>query len=539
MQTINTNLAALMVQRNLEKSQNSLLTSLQRLSSGLRINSAMDDPAGLAIADRMGAKIRGMTQARRNANDAISMAQTGEGAITQQIDILQRIRELAVQSINGSNSNADRQAMNAEVMQLVAELDRIAQTSEFNGQKLFDGNASNTAYQIGPNAGNTLSINAPNLRTHQYGSYLLGSGAGSGILSWSHALTGTDRYFDGTSGTVNVASGAILSAGSLNINGAQVSLLNTDMASTIAAKINHSAAGVQASARTEAMLSLGSGHYDLMVGSKSSAFTAVHFNINDDNQNGQIDHDEYAAAINAFNAKSSKTGVLAQLQAFSTTAGETSYGIQLLNEEGNNIVLASDAAATNGFGGGVSIWNYDPLSSSGSIQRRIESVLNIPSSGSVSFAGQVRLSDSHAFSISSDSTLETRNGVIYNGANNGALLPNALIHSILSAVDKLDVSSVNKAIQALSMSDQAMETLNTERSKLGAFQNRMGFTMAYLDNSIETTSAARSRIMDADFAAETASLVRSQILIQAGTAMLTIANAMPNQVLSLLKTIGR
>jgi flagellin len=274
-QALNTNMAALMVQRQLDKSQHSMLKSMQRLSSGLRINSAKDDPAGLAIAERMSAKIRGMNQARRNANDAISMAQTNEGSLSQQIDILQRIRELAVQSINGSLRDSDRQAIQIEAAQLISALDQLAQSSDQNNQTYSHGARSRNIYQIGPNAGDVIELSATN---------------------W---------------------------------------LENT--------------------------------------------------------------------------------------------------------------------------------------------------------------------------------------------------------RSIL----QLDLSSAAKAQQALAMSDEVMQGLNTERSKLGAFQNRLEFTLAYLDNSIANSSAARSRIMDADFAAETASLARSQILIQAGMAMLTIANSMPNLVLSLLKTPRR
>ncbi|STQ90991.1 flagellin N-terminal helical domain-containing protein [Iodobacter fluviatilis] len=538
MQIINTNVAALMVQRNLEKTQTALNTSLQRLSSGLRINSAKDDPAGLLISERMSAKIRGLTQAKRNASDAISMAQTGEGALTQLIDILQRIRELAVQSANASNSASDRRAMNTEVTQLVDELGRIAQDTEFNSQKLFDGSSSLMSYQIGPNAGNTLSTRLTNLRTDQYGAYTIGSRT----PAWSEASTGTLNYTDGMAGTISTVSGAVFSSGTLQLNGHSIRLNEADSARTIAAKINLANTGVIASARTETILSLGSGSYALTVASKSNNFSAVNFNVVDENNNGVIDRDEYASAISAFNAKSSKTGVLAQLIDFKNASGNAAWGIKLNNSDGNHIVLASNSGAASGFGGTVSVWNNDPATSLGNSPRMTESLLgsppyNLSSSGSISFAGQVALNSNTAYSLQTDSTLSIRNGVFYNGGSSGTLPPANILSPRLSAVSSMDVSTVHNATMAMIIADKALDTLNQQRSSLGAFQNRIAFTIAYIDNSIETTSAARSRIRDADMAAEIAAFTRSQILMQVGNAMLAAANAVPNLILSLLKSL--
>ncbi|SDZ76021.1 flagellin [Desulfuromusa kysingii] len=156
--TINTNVASLNAQRNLSSSQSDLNTSMERLSSGLRINSAKDDAAGLAISDRMTSQIRGLTQAARNANDGISLAQTAEGALQESTNILQRMRELAVQSANDTNSDSDRASLNDEVIQLKAELDRIAETTEFNGKAVIDGTMSNATFQVGANAGTNQTI---------------------------------------------------------------------------------------------------------------------------------------------------------------------------------------------------------------------------------------------------------------------------------------------------------------------------------------------------------------------------------------------
>ena len=176
-QVINTNIQSLNAQRNLNTSQTSLATSLQRLSSGLRINSAKDDAAGLSIAARFTSQIRGLDQARRNANDGISLAQTAEGALSGSQDILQRMRELAVQSANETNSASDRAALQGEVANLSAELDRIAQTTQFNGRNLLDGTFTYAQFQVGANANQTITATSANFRTNNFGSYRMGAQA--------------------------------------------------------------------------------------------------------------------------------------------------------------------------------------------------------------------------------------------------------------------------------------------------------------------------------------------------------------------------
>src|SRR5574343_251140 len=201
--TINTNVASLTAQRNLGMSQSSLNTAIQRLSSGLRINSAKDDAAGLAISERFTSQIRGLNQAVRNANDGISLAQTAEGALKASGDILQRVRELAVQSANASNSAGDRQALQQEVGQLVAELDRISQTTEFNGQKLLDGTFGTQQFQVGANANQTIVAATANLRTSVYGNNQNLSSAGAGV---SAAAAATSVPANGvTSGAVSIS----------------------------------------------------------------------------------------------------------------------------------------------------------------------------------------------------------------------------------------------------------------------------------------------------------------------------------------------
>jgi flagellin len=192
--TINTNIAALNAQRNLGKTQSMLNKSLQRLSSGLRINSAKDDAAGLAIGTRMGAQVRGLNQAIRNANDGISLAQTAEGALQETTNLLQRIRELAVQSANDTNTASDRASMQAEVSQLLQELGRVAETTQFNGKSLLDGTFTSAQFQVGANANQTISMGVNSAKTSDLGSYQ----ANGAVAVTTDALIGGDLSINGT-----------------------------------------------------------------------------------------------------------------------------------------------------------------------------------------------------------------------------------------------------------------------------------------------------------------------------------------------------
>ncbi|UXY15330.1 flagellin [Chitiniphilus purpureus] len=537
MQVINTNITSLNAQRNLGTSQGDLQQSLQRLSSGLRINSAKDDAAGLAIAQRMTSQVRGSEQAQRNANDGISLAQTAEGALGQMTDILQRVRELAVQAGNATNTDSDRLAINAEVSQLTSELDRFAQTTQFNGQKLFDGSFTAATYQVGANANETITATTANLRTNQYGSYQVGAGTGTGALSISNVVTGAGTYAPGGSGTVNANGVAVSNSGTFSINGISISVTGTDMARDIAAKINQANTGVKASARTESVMTLGSGTFTLAVASKSNTFQSVTFNVADSNSNGQIDGDEYSQAITAFNAKSSQTGVTAQLSVFQDSGGATRYGLKLVAEDGANIALSSASGIASGFGGAMSVWNYDTANSTGANQYLASAaVFSAGASGSATFAGQVVLNSATSFSVTTSGAAFT-SGVLFSaaGSTNAVFASGSSYQADLKTVEKLDVSSVEKATQALRIVDDALTTVGEQRAKFGALQSRFAATIANLATGSENMSAARSRIQDADFAKETASLTRGQILQQAGTAMLAQANQLPQQVLSLLQ----
>ncbi len=490
-QVINTNVQSLNAQRNLNTSAGSLATSLQRLSSGLRINSAKDDAAGLAISERFTAQIRGLDQARRNANDGISLAQTAEGALQSSGDILQRIRELAVQSSNATNSASDRQALNAEVNQLTAELDRIAKTTEFNGSKLLDGSFGTATFQVGANAGQSISATTANFSTSQYGNYRVGSKVATDAGAKGDLTAGStaNAIASNAAATSRVAGGAITISGATG--SASVTIAAGASAKKAAEQINGETGttGVKASAKTEIDVTAMAANtsYKFDVTSDNSTAVTVSFTLG-----AAVDKDGLASAVNAFNDVASKTGVTARVN-------DAGTGITLLNANGENITIANAASgsATATVGG---------TSTAG---------------GATAVAtGQLVLDSEKSFSIAAANTTDFFTATAAAGQ--------------LQKVSDLDVSSVDAAQRTLAMVDSALAAVNGQRAKFGALQSRFETTIANLQTSTENLSASRSRIRDADFASETANLTRAQILQQAGTAMLSQANALPQNVLSLL-----
>ena len=480
-QVINTNIMSLNSQRNLNSSQSALQTSLQRLSSGLRINSAKDDAAGLAISERFTSQIRGLDQAIRNANDGISLAQTAEGALSESGNILQRIRELSVQSANATNSASDRQALQAEVSQLVSELDRIASSTEFNGQKLLDGTFGTAIFQVGANANQTIQATTGNFRTSNFGNYRV-EGAGPS--------TGNEARINGEMLTVT---------GSLGSETIEVAPADSarQVAEMVASKSNDT--GVTAFALTEENVTFdAAGAYIVELASDNAESAKVAFTIS-----GTEGSDSLSGAITAFNDVSSKTGVTARIS-------ENGGSIVLRNSTGNNINISEAAANTNSghmMVGATSIRSGEEAAGGGDLSKAV-------------VTGQVTFDSDKSFSVVGDA---------------GETVTNATEASMLNSVNNMDVSSVDAANLALATVDAALNTVSNQRAKFGAIQSRFGSTIANLATNSENLSAARSRIRDADFAKETAELTRNQILQQAGTAMLAQANVAPQNVLTLLQ----
>ena len=447
---------------------------MQRLSSGLRINSARDDAAGLAISERMTSQIRGMNQAMRNANDGVSLAQTAEGALAESTNILQRVRELAVQSANATNSASDRQALQAEVGQLVAELDRMAKTTEFNGQKLLDGTFGAAQFQVGANANQTITATMANFRTAQYGDYRVSGAVSSGAAA---------ARLDGETLTVNGAVGS-----------SAITVAASSSASTVADQVNAVSGntGVSASARTQLDISFATaGNYVLDVTSDNTTARTISFNLT-----AATGNDGLSAAVNAFNQQSSKTGVTAQVN----TAGTA---VTLTNATGSNITLADTATAN-----------------AGNVTVGAGTLTADTTADTAVITGQVTFDSDKSFSVTGDAA-ET--------------VTLAAESAVLQKVSELDVTTVTNANLAIAIADQALSTINGQRAEFGALQSRFESTIANLSTNSENLSAARSRIRDADFAAETAELTRAQILQQAGLAMLSQANVLPQNALALLQ----
>jgi len=398
-QTINTNISSLTAQRNLNTSQSSLATSMQRLSSGLRVNSAKDDAAGLAIAERMNTQVRGLAVAARNANDGISLAQVAEGALGKVGDMLQRMRELAVQSSNATNSSEDRKALQAEVGQLRDEINRIAKTTAFNGAKLLDGSFTASTFQIGANSGEAITVAA------------LTDSSAAGL---SKVVYGEETITTGTAGQI-----------------------------------------------TE-LTAITAGDLSMSVGGVAYPFGEIGSARSGEERLGQI--------VEAINRRTADTGVTAFMKSNADGTYELAVRSSKLDASGNALAVTGTGftVANSGF---------------------VNTALDIPNDTSTSAAG----------------------------------------------IEELTVATVEDSWLALKQIDDALDQINGTRATLGAVQSRFENAVANIMIQAENTAAARGRIMDADFAAETANLSRAQILQQAGTAMVAQANQLPQQVLQLLQ----
>ena len=409
--TINTNIASINAQRNLTFSGQSLNTTMQRLSSGLRVNSAKDDAAGLAISERMNTQVKGLTVASRNASDGISLAQTTEGALGKIGDMLQRMRELAVQAGNATNSKGDREALQLEVKQLADEVDRVAKQTNFNGQKVLDGSFAGAVFQVGANSGDNITLGAlVDTRAEKISSISYASSAQANI---------------DTAGTASIASYMdAISAGSLTVTltpGGTTDLPALPPASSPQERL------------------------------------------------GQV--------IEAINNKSADTGVVAYL---TKQEGSEMYTVEIM----------SGKTDTNG----------NPVK--------------------VAFAG---------FSASATGILDAT------GTIGGSTTGTAGAEIDARGINDIDVGTQAGAWIGLKKIDSAIDQVNSARATLGAIQTRFETAVNNIDIQVENLAAARGRIIDADFAVETANLSRTQILQQAGTAMVAQANQIPQNVLQLLQ----
>lgn len=547
-QVINTNISSLNAQRNLNRSQGDLYVSLQRLSSGLRINSAKDDAAGLAISDRMTTQIRGLDQARRNANDGISLAQVAEGALQSSTDILQRIRELAIQAMNATNSASDRTALNNEVQQLAQELQRVAATTEFNGQKLLDGSFTGAVFQVGANSNQTITATSANFQTSAYGNYRVGALPATSQTGFGDLPKGTT----GNSNLTRLNSGdnsPITAVGTLAINTStgttEVDYPIGASAFDVAASINQAALGIRASATTQFVLGADdqgnatsafrqNSTYSFLLAidttkpaagqPPAAGFVSVSFVTGGVTGGGAVGSaDQLNSAAQAFNDAAGKTGFTAKV--VKTDRG--SFGLHIVNENGKDLRIVNTSDAT------LPVVFEDTRAIDGDAATGVASTALTASATPTTWnggdgywiSGQLTLDSETSFSVSDT------NGA----ASNGFININTPAGSILQQSKDVDVSTVDAAARTIAIVDSALTSINNQRARYGALQSRFESTIVNLQTTSENLSASRSRIRDADFAQETAQLTRNQILQQAGVAMLAQANALPNQVLSLLQ----
>ncbi|HSW62085.1 MAG TPA: flagellin [Dissulfurispiraceae bacterium] len=482
--TINTNLFSLNAQRNLNNAQSPLATAMQRLSSGLRINSAKDDAAGLAIASRFTTQIHGLNQAVRNANDGISLSQTAEGALDEVTNNLQRIRELAVQSANATNSASDRAALQAEVTQRIQEIDRVATQTQFNGTTLLDGSFSSQVFQVGANANQTISVsNIGSARTSALGQGYGSSIAGTTLIdSTGITAAGLFTIQVGSSPAIDVfsASGGAAVAGNAKalataINASGISGLQATAASTVSAAGTYAATGV--------------------AGTTASSITLNNINISVGILTG-VSATDINTTLQAITANSAATGV--------TAVANGGGGLTLTAADGRNIAIS--------FTGGT---------------------------GTTAGLADLGLSDVAAITYGSYSVTYTGTSSITVGGTAAADvkgLADGTTNATATgtAVSAIDISTVSGANAAILSMDNALTSINSSRAFLGSIQNRFESTIANLSSTVENLTASRSRIQDADYAAETANLTKALIVQQAGISILSQANTVPQSVLALL-----
>jgi flagellin len=508
---INTNTSSINARRKLTSSSNALSRSFERLSSGLRINSARDDAAGLAISNRMTAQIRGLDQAVRNSNDGISLAQTAEGALNETTNLLQRVRELAVQSASDNNNPSDRASLNEEVTQLVDEINRIASNTSFNGNKLLNGDIVNSILQVGANVGETISVRIDSAEATQLsrqmrrvsavgvdarvsmGSLALGTQIDPTTMKYTDIRTAVAD--DDALSTSNSAFSAIAKAAAIN-DAYEFTGVKAIVGKTTVGSVNGGAIqGGHTITDTIGGGDLTETDFFVLNGMKIAGFEV----LQNDSDNSLVD---------AINAVIDETGVLASLDGNSN--------LVLTAEDGRNIEITLSSGTVANVTGITGLTQVDANGNptdvfGGEITLQSNQQIDVVFGGSTNQAlGNLRLdgvagAGTAIFGVSSDFSVET-----------------------------LDISTRESSNLAIQIVDLALEQISAQRASLGAIQNRLESTINNLTTNSENLSASRSRILDADFAAETANLSRNQIIQQAGVSILAQANQQPQIALSLL-----
>ncbi len=557
--SVNTNITSLGVQKNLNKASDALSTSMSRLSSGLKINSAKDDAAGLQIANRLTSQINGLNVAVKNANDGISIAQTAEGAMQESTNILQRMRELALQSANGSNSDDDRTSLNQEFTALSGELNRISNTTTFGGKNLLDGSFQNTSFQVGSSANETISFGMGNLSASGLkGSYSSAAVTGNAMQGMAASVTGSTTTL-GETVVVGVAGSGVVPTGTekLNINGVDITLAATDITNAdVATAINTqlTAAGVTDVTVTEAtdiltitntagsvsISGADAGKFGLSTGTTSTKTdgTSIPPTAGSISVNG--------TAVTWDGAADTVDDILTQLKAVAGVgdAQITDGRLSITSKNGTEIKLADNTAgslASLGLNSGTSSVKMlaDTSLKIGTTEIKItkgsdlDAVISAINSASAGATAEKTADGKIALSGKSD--------IVISAGNTGALSDLGLVAGTSNAsetqttVGDLDILSAGNSQKSVQALDAAIQQIDSQRAALGAVQNRFDSTVANLQSIAQNSTAARGRVQDADFASETAELTKQQTLQQASTAILSQANQLPSAVLKLLQ----
>lgn len=499
---INSNINSLVAQNNLNKSQSALQTSLTRLSSGLRINSAADDAAGLAIASRFTTQINGLNQASRNANDGISLAQTTGGSLDEVTNNLQRIRELAVQSANGTNSASDRAALDSEVQQRLSEINRIATQTSFNGLNVLDGTYGTSQFQVGANAGQTISVTlAQGVKVSQIGQIATGT---------STVATGVGQTALGGTGTYQVGSAAAVTVGA-SVQGAQVGQSAGSAYAKATAIQSAGVPGLTVTAQNNVDLTIAATAQTSATDTYSLSINGTAIFASYDQTQGVLSTQQITDAINA---QSTTTGV---------TAALSGTDLLLSAADGRDINIGQTLG--NGTTGGIT---------AGAAKTVVGVAYN---AGAIGTAAQATSYAANASTNSGTLTLSANDNITItaDGANLGFASAAITIAKDTTTLASVNVTTIANANNAIKRVDSALKSVSGIQANLGAIQNRFSSVIANIQSTAQNLTASRSRIEDADFAAETASLSRANILQQAGISVLSQANAGPQQILSLLK----
>ena len=594
MTSVNTNVGAVVASANIEKVSKELDTAIARLSSGLRINSAKDDSAGMAIVSKMESQIKGLNQAVRNATDSQALIDTTEGAQVEVVNILQRLRELAVQSANDSNTALDRSFINTEATQLIAEVDRIANQTSWNETNILDGTFTTKQFQLGANANEVVSFSVDSVKSADIGNY---------------RINGTSTIASASDDTIDAHTLTVTG----NIGTSAVSVVAGSSAATVAAQVNSVSAstGVTASAQNKLkMHSLSaSGTVAFTIGNDAASGGSANISVTVNDANDLRDIKD------AINAVAGTTGISAEVHTDGNSAlvlthstGEdikiTAYDhgtngstldLTTLDQDGNvqastttesntqilsdlvedtDLLTATAAAVNNGSAytlDTTTVNGYITITSAGNDAANSVEIIGVNGNGdtiteSLGLANAGKATSTNTFATVTSITQRVGNsagnnttGVIQsiaadaigqirfnssssfnvnssvNTQDDNFLATTAANTSSLSALSTVALGTAAGAATAIDILDGAIAKVNDQRAKLGAISNRLDATVSNLTNIITNTESSVSNIRDADFSKETSRLTRAQILNQAATSMLAQANASKQSVLSLLQ----